>query len=103
MPISFQRQCFDGRTAKGLALSSLVEAEGHCPAPRVQFSACRNAARLSTGQRLFPDAICHSGLEGVLPSETVQGLSGLGSAVIVLVGKHRHQLLFVVQLVTTTH
>ena len=91
-------------TAKDLALSFVVEAEGHSPAQRVQFAACINTATLLTGQRLFPGVICHAFWFGrVLPSGTVQGPSGLGSAGIVLLGKHTDRLLFVVQLVTTIH
>lgn len=102
--LPFQRQCFDVLTAEDLALSFVVEVEGHCPAQRVQFTALINTATLLTGQRLFPGVICHAFWSGgVLSSSTVHGPSSLGSAMIVHVGKHTDQLLFVVQLVTTIH
>jgi len=82
----------------------VVEEGGHSPTQRVRFTACISAATLLTGQRLLPGAICHAfWFGGVLPSGTLQGPSGLGSAIIVLVGKHTDRLLFVVQLVTTIH
>lgn len=44
-----------------------------------------------------------SRLEGVLPSGTVWGPSGLGSAMISLVGRHPDWLLFVAELVANIH